>query len=664
MARVHVDAKGDFLESLATVKPLMAVAELIWNGFDAGANNVHVLIDRNKLNEFETIRIRDDGEGMPYTNVNDYFGNLGNSWKKYTARKFERALHGKSGKGRFKAFALGEKVEWHTCFQDNQNIYSYRITGHSNSLEEFEVSDPTLTHESNLGTEVAIYNLKRDFASLQADSAAGHLARIFAPYLTEYPKLGIEFDGISVDPGTARSYLQEYQLPDINLGNGKRTNAVVSIIEWNIPTDRALHLCDQNGISLHELSVGPQVRAPGYNFTIYVKSGHVLELDKANQLHFEELNPEVKAIVDAAKEKAKDHFRKRIAESQSKIVERWKKEDIYPYADKGTRDPIEIVEMQVFDILAVNVQSYLPAFEESTLKSKKFTFRLLAQAIRQNPESVQEIIGEVLGLKKEEQDELAQLLRKTSLSSIISSAKIVANRLDFLNGLENLLFDKENKKALLERDQLHKILENEAWLFGQDFALAGSEIRLDEVLQKHIELLGQRTDNFDSDDVSKGNGGRVDLMLHKIIQPRTGEYDYLVVELKRPSQKINSDVLTQIEKYALAVASDERMHGIPARWKFVAVSNEFDHFAEKKANQRGQPKGKIYDDADRNITVWAHSWSEIINDARARLRFFNEQLAYGADNDSAVEYLKKTHAKYIPEMEKEDVNKADSNQEP
>ena len=392
---------------------------------------------------------------------------------------------------------------------------------------------------------------------------------------------------------------------------------------------------------------GP-IRAPGFNFTAYVKSDHFRELDKQNQLVLEEMHPDVLEIVKAAKTKIKEHFRRRLLQDQGRIVERWKKEQIYPFEDKPNLDPVEEAERQVFDILAVNVESYLPSFEEADTKSRKFTFRLLAQAVRQNPDSVQEIIGEVLGLKKDAQDELAELLRKTPLSAIISSAKIVANRLDFLIGLENLLFDKESKKRLLERDQLHKILENEAWLFGEEFGLAGSEERLEEVLQKHLAKLGKREDHTTPVKLSDGKTGRVDLMLHKVVQPRDGEYDYLIVELKRPSKKIDDEVLTQIKKYARGVATDERFQGVPARWTFVAISNELDDFAKGEANQRGRPKGKVSDDAELNITVWIKTWAEVINDARARLRFVNKQLAYEADRDSAKSYLKKAHAKFIP----------------
>lgn len=240
------------------------------------------------------------------------------------------------------------------------------------------------------------------------------------------------------------------------------------------------------------------------------------------------------------------------------------------------------------------------------------------------------------------------MLRKTPLASIIGSARIVANRLDFLVGLETLLFDKDTRKHLLERDQLHKVLEKESWLFHEEFALAGSEERLEEVLQKHLSKLGKREDAPDPVLVESGGTGRVDLMLHKATQPRDGEFDYLVVELKRPSQLINSDVLSQVERYATAVAGDERFRAVPARWSFMAISNDFDELARKKANQRDRPAGLVYNDAEQNITVWAKTWSEVINDARTRLRFVNKHLAYEANRESSKQYLQKTHAKFIP----------------
>jgi hypothetical protein len=93
---------------------------------------------------------------------------------------------------------------------------------------------------------------------------------------------------------------------------------------------------------------------------------------------------------------------------------------------------------------------------------------------------------------------------------------------------------------------------------------------------------------------------------------------------------------------------------VPATWTFVAISNELDTYAKKEANQRGRPRGQVYDDSDLNITVWVKEWAEVINDARSRLQFVNKQLSYEADRDSSKAYLQRTHAKFIPPLSDDD----------
>ena len=69
----------------------------------------------------------------------------------------------------------------------------------------------------------------------------------------------------------------------------------------------------------------------------------------------------------------------------------------------------------------------------------------------------------------------------------------------------------------------------------------------------------------------------------------------------------------------------------------------------QEARQKDRPEGVIFPSDDASITVWAKTWSEILNDARARLTFFSQQLDYQADSDSELEYLRSAHAKYIPD---------------
>ncbi len=664
MKKIPISAKGDFLERLAIAAPVKAVSELIWNGLDAGATEIRVDVGLNALGAPETICISDNGSGIEHADIEILFGNLGSSWKKTKNRSNGRSLHGKSGQGRFKAFSLGSRVKWATSFKGSDgSIMQYTIQGDGGSLESMSSSSPAKVDTKNTGTTVTISNIQKNHPSLVDEEARTEFAKIFAPYLSQYPDVTIYYCGDKIDPNIYQDVKHDILLGAITLPSGKVVSAVITIVEWAMPTDRELHLCDADGVSLHEAGSGVKIHAPGFNFTVYIKCDHFKELDRENLLIFDELNEDVKEIIKIAKKEVRGYFRKRLADQQSQIVERWKQEEIYPFENKAIIDPIEIVERQVFDILAVNLEEYLPSFENSDSQSKRFVFRLLAQAIKENPASVQQIITEVLNLKKEEQDDLAELMMSTPLSNIISSAKIVANRLNFLTALENLLFDSETKKSLLERDQLHKILEKEAWIFDEEFALAGSEQRLEEVLAFHLEELGKRCDDDSPVEREGGKQGRIDLMLSRANKPRHDEYDHLVVELKRPAQKINSTILSQVESYAIAVAADPRFLSEKTRWKFIVVSNEMDEYAKRKCNERNKPSGLIYDDGKSNIQVWGFTWTEIISKARVRLQFINQSLNYEATRDTSRPYLEKVHAKFIPviDCDGQDVDESNEN---
>lgn len=659
MANLTVKAGADHLASVASAKPVAALSEIIWNGFDAKSSTVSVVIHQDPVfGTISSIQIIDAGSGIPYGKVSEYFGNLGESWKKYQKANGDRSLHGQYGRGRFKALSLGSDVKWITVYERDGEYFEYFISIDANNIKDFYISDPVISESTLTGTRVEICNLINEQGELLSDNALIDLTKEFALFLTEYPSRKLIFNSHAISPEEAWESKSDYELGDFELTNGIKTNLSLTVIEWKRKVNREIHYCDAFGFSLFKEKLGKVIRAPGYDFSIYAKSTLFKVLNEKNTLALGDLIPEIKELKEIIIQRVRIHFLDKQFLEKTKIVDDWKKQEIYPYSDLIPQTPVDLAERKLFDILAVNVQNYLKSFESADKKTKRFTFALLSQALKENPKSVQKIINEVLGLKKKEQDDLANLLYKTTLSSIITASKIVSERLDFLNALDNLVHEKETKNSLLERDQLHKILEREAWIFREDFYLAGSENWLEDVLTKHIRHLGKRMDDECeggiSDTpvfVSEGRRGRVDLMFAKSRQPSEGYTEYLIIELKRPSQKIDLDVINQVEKYAMAVSSDERFDHSKSKWTFVAVSNSMDKFAGQKASQRGWPKGKIYDGAEFNVEVWAMTWAEVINSARSRLSFFNKQLKYEATKDSATKYLERTHKEYIPSLD-------------
>jgi len=173
--QIAVNVSADHLKSLATVaRPFAAISELVWNGLDADAKRVQVRFDRNALDTIERIRVLDDGNGIVYDEADRHFGNLGDSWKRTKNRTAAgRGMHGKSGKGRFRAFALGNRVTWITsAIRPTGKLATCQIRGDLASLKSFSVSDPDERNGSTRpGTEVVVENLHKEFGSLTADDA-------------------------------------------------------------------------------------------------------------------------------------------------------------------------------------------------------------------------------------------------------------------------------------------------------------------------------------------------------------------------------------------------------------------------------------------------------------------------------------------------------------
>ena len=413
-----------------------------------------------------------------------------------------------------------------------------------------------------------------------------------------------------------------------------------------------MFLCDENGFTVSKVPAG--IHAPGFSFTGYLKSVLIRDLNERGDLLLEELQPDLKELLDAAKDKMRDHFRQRGAENAGDLVERWKEERIYPYAGAST-GPIEEAGRQVFDVIALNVHEFLPDFDGSSKENRRLSFRLLRTALETSPEAVQSILRDVLNLPAAKQEELAELLERTSLEAIINASKIVADRLDFLQGLETLVFDAEAKKRTLERRHLHKIVAEHTWLFGEEFNLTNSDKSLTNVLRRHLDLAN--VELLDDSPVVREDGSRgiIDLMLSRVIpQSRTDSNEHLIIELKRPTVKIGNPEASQIKEYATAIVGDERFQGTETRWEFWVVANEVGESVQLEASQSGRPRGLLWDHEDLRLRIWIKTWGQIIEDCRARLRFFQDRLNYVADEGSGLDYLRRVHAKYLPKGLAED----------
>jgi hypothetical protein len=650
----EVQAQEDFIEKLAAARPAQALAELVWNGLDAEASKVSIEIDRGALG-LKAIRLRDNGHGIPPEEAEGLFSHLGGSWKRNTkkSRNGKRVLHGEEGKGRFRALALGRVAEWSiTALNSSGQRVRYRISMIKDNARHFRVSPPiAVDDDSDIGVEVTISEPYKDW-NLATPGLVQELNEIYALYLTDYQKVRITILGTRLDPTKLIELRKAFALPSIPNGDNPPYSADLEIVEWKAQTERMLYLCSDDGFPLHRIA--PGIHAPGFDFAAYLKSVYVSVLNEQGTLELAELDSRLNESVENAKSQLREHFKTRTTQKLKTLVDEWKSEQVYPYAEEPA-SPVQTVERQVFDIVAVNVATSLVDFQTQDHRNRKLQLRMLRQAIERSPEELQLILGEVLGLSQRKQEELARLLKRTTLSSIISASKLVADRLDFISGLETMLFDPELKKNFKERTQLHRILaDNNTWVFGEEFALTVDDQSLTEVLRKHLKLAKRSSVVNEPVKRLDESRGIVDLMLsRRVPNNREDELEHLVVELKAPTIVVGAEETSQIKSYAFAVQSDERFRGVPTTWTFWLVANDMDEHATKEVRIRDKPEGLLWeaDEPNVNSRIWVKTWAQILHDCRTRLKIFQQALEYSADKDASLDYLRKTYERVLHGLE-------------
>ena len=372
---IYVQARADHVASLASASPLAAIEELVWNALDADAREVRVDLVTNALGGIDAISVADDGTGIDILRADETFGSLGGSWKRAdgaTTAARHRRLHGRHGRGRFKTFALGSHVEWRTTMRAGGDMLSYTLSGDSTEPGVFHVTPAAGTGPAT-GTEVFVTGVHANAEAL-ADAAAAvqTLAAKFALYLKAYPDVSVYYCGLPVSPVIVQRRCTDYT---VDAGNGQ--TAKLEVIEWRrrFPGAGRLVFCGRDGFALYDRPAGVR---PGwtYSFTAYLVSPRFGELAAENALVMDELHPEVRSYLDAARRVLRDHFRARAAEDADGRIAKWIAEKSYPFAADDSSP-----EREAFDAGVADMRAHLDGFDSLPPSERAYLFALLRKSL-------------------------------------------------------------------------------------------------------------------------------------------------------------------------------------------------------------------------------------------------------------------------------------------
>jgi hypothetical protein len=314
---------------------------------------------------------------------------------------------------------------------------------------------------------------------------------------------------------------------------------MLDVIEWKRTTERLLFLCGEHGFPL--LTLEGRLPASERGFSAYLRSSLIQALHDRNELGLGGLNPTLEAIIAEARAAIRDHLRRRAAAEAQNVIQRWKDEAVYPYTE-APASPLEEVQRQYFDIVATTAARHIDDFDQASQRARRLQLRTLRIAVEQGGEDVQFALQEVLNLPKKELATFVGLLKETSLSAIIGGVKVVSDRLKVLTGLEALIADEDTSASLKERMQLHRLVAENTWLFGEEFHLMADDEGLNRCLVEHARMRDVEVLNLRPVLHPTKKRGIVDLMFGKRRQVhRATDLEHLVVELKAPRVPIKEE---------------------------------------------------------------------------------------------------------------------------
>lgn len=660
MGLLNIEMTPELFERSIKGSPRDAIKELIWNACDADATRIDISFGYDGLEGAESVSdiyVRDNGHGVPFNKVAEYFGKYGRSQKTYSEKSpGGRVFHGKLGQGRYKTFAIGSFAEWETTFKGEDGfLYSYVIGINAGSRMEVRISDDAKRSNNDCsGTVVHIHGLhdkkiKTIYKLTENSDIIPEILATFAPYLLAYSGIEICYNGILLDPNSQIVTRREKMLVYDGKQNETETaQARAVLIQWKQSKNGKLYICGESGVVYDERDYTPLNR---YAISIYLLGRHFEVMHRENTLTFGLADSAYAYFDTEAKKFAKEFIEEQQTREAADEIRRIKESGLYPYPDEG-KDGVAKAEQDVFDMLAVQINRAVPQLRSANRQTKKLTYQLMREAINTNPSSIKTILTEVFKLTQRQQDDLAELMTHTKLPEIIDVAKTVSDRLTFIYLLEQMVYNDSIGKPIKERTQFHKILLNELWIFGEKYELGTSDQSLNNLLKAHIRKLGRSELIPEIPQEAAKDLARIpDICLFEQICPGYEQYEHLVIELKRPTLTLTKKEIDQIEDYALTVSDNPLFDKDKTKWHFILLGQKFDTYVINRLKNRTQGVGNLFNSDDGSVAISVLMWSTIIQENKFKYEYLRKKLNHELSSDPAyaMDYLLQKHAELFPE---------------
>ena len=622
----------------------VALKELIVNSMQAFAKTIKISFEGDSPDivghAITAITIWDDGHGLPYSKFDQSFMNIGTHNKKDG-----------HGVGRFAAFQLGQVMEIESAAFDPQiNKYTkihvrLDVRQLTQSLEHTDVEVDVEESDAQMEQyyQVRITDL---YNTDQSCARKNRLGKYFEE--SEFKRLVFEEYAFSIFEDKVKFYINDNQIEkqeyieeppytrDIPYMDVKGVAHTITYHFYRLKlVKKDISVLVQSKFENTYLTA----RRYGYAckwhtpdlgaWFIYVNSD-MLNNETIPDLDFDELgNRETTSILSNIRQTIDEFFRERNKEYDA-FVTKLMEDEHYPY--ELSSDEIGLSESMFRKTV------YLVENQEKLLEKNETVRQIVYPMVKKLLEEgdARFIVDKVLSLPEEKKQQLHALLQTADFEEIIRFSSQVARKQQFIKFLEELTYGKLSK-SIKERSQLHKIVQNELWIFNEayngtpqlwsDKSLANN---LDELHRKYFEYEPTEIDENLIEDYKDTVRDITDLFFYNEKRLVNGRREVMIVELKSPSCAISNHEMNQAKRYAFDIHKYPKFDKSQVCYKIILISSHLTERAKSEINnfpnlgEIGLFDRKIENGED--IRVYAMTWSELIERNKRALSYLSESL--------------------------------------
>lgn len=614
-----------------------SLVEYIWNGFDAKADTVELKMEFSKAGTLQKLSVKDNGTGIVQEELAHKFEPFFESDKVLLPKmeKHSSEFHGSIGIGRLTFFTFAYFAKWTTVYTKNNKNYKYDIGIEANSLKNYTglEESPNSTKDPT-GTLVTFSGFLKQMNDMKImDEVLKYLKLEFGWYL----ELNKPFNKRLIINGIELDYSdiigEDSEEFSIKCGSPEKSFDV-KYIRWKEKLTEEyskFYYLKSDKIEKYKENTTLNNQGDQFYHSLYISSKYFDDFNFASDID----SPQ-KAISGGVKsdeifklllEELYVFLRRKrkpfLKEHSGAIIEDMKRENVIP---SKTIDEIEQIQNQELETTIRGIYEIEPKiFSNLKIEQKKTLVGMLKILLTSEERGrILDIIEQVIKLDSKEREELDELLKVTKLSCIIKTMNLIKQRYEVLESLKKINFDKDF--GANEVHHLQKIVENNTWIFGEQYHLiAAAEDDFEKALKKHRkEVYGEtEVEPLDSPDKKK----QVDIFLCKQYSNQNKVHN-IIIELKHPQKNLGEKEVSQIKKYFRVILNESRFNANNYTWEYILIGARFDSTgfieSELKDSERYGEEGLIH--KVDNQKIYVRKWSDVLLSCEQRHQFLNQHL--------------------------------------